>query len=409
MPVEGHQMTTEVSTKLPASVIVLSYVSFLNELSSQIVAPLIPLLLATVLGAGPVALGLIEGFAEAVANLLKLWAGRRSDRLGQQRKTLIVGGYGLSVIARPLIGLAVNWPMVMFLRSLDRAGKGLRGAPRDALVADATTKDLRGRAYGVNRAFDYAGAVGGSLIAAAALTFVSDSISTIILLSAIPGLCALALLAFLVKDAPPPVATAKSKVAPSLKWSALSPAARRFLPVLMIFSLSRVAESFILLRAHDLGMSIVTVLLLWALICAIQSGTAWLGGGLSDRFRKATVVTVTWLAYGIALLLIAMAPGVNGLWFAACGYAFLTGLGEGAEKAYVSDISTEADRGTAFGWYNMIVGLAAIPAGLLFGLIWTKVSSAIAFGTFGSLALVSAIFIWSYFSNNSQGERGTTS
>ena len=374
--------------------VVLSCVSFLNELSSQSVAPLIPLLLATTLGAGPIALGLIEGLAEAVSNLLKLWSGRRSDVLGKKRRNLIVGGYGLSVIARPLIGFAVNWPVVLLLRSLDRAGKGLRGAPRDALLTDAAPEELRGRAFGFNRAFDYAGAVGGSLLAAAALTFVSDSISTVILLSAIPGVCAVALLASLVKDIPALPGTPKAKTVPSVKWTALSPAARRFFPMLMIFSLSRVAESFILLRAHDLGMPTVTVLLFWALICALQSVVSLFGGGLSDRFSKATVVTVTWFADAIALLVIALAQGDMGLWVSACGYAMLTGIGEGAEKAYISEISTDADRGTAFGWYNMIVGFAAIPAGLAFGLLWTRSSAALAFGIFGSAGLLSAVVVW---------------
>ncbi len=379
--------------RLPASVVVLGWVSFLNELSSQIVAPLIPLLLATVLGAGPVALGLIEGFADAVASLLKLWAGRRSDVLGQKRKGFIVAGYGLSVIARPLIGLAINWPMVLVLRSMDRAGKGLRGAPRDALVADATPKQLQGRAYGLNRALDYAGAVGGSLIAAAALTYVSDKISTIIFLSVIPGVLALLLLVFVVQDAPAAATDQKQKVVPPLRWSALSAPSRRFLAVLMVFSCSRASESFILLRAHELGMSTVTVLLLWALLCAIQSGVAWAGGGLSDRFSKTTVVALTWLAYGVGLIVIAMTATPGGLWVAVAIYALLTGIGEGAEKALVSELATEADRGTAFGWYNMIVGLAAIPAGLLFGVIWSQTAAGIAFAVFGGLAIASAAFV----------------
>ena len=347
-------MTATTKQKLPSAVVALGVVSFLNELSSQIVAPLIPLLLATVLGAGPVALGLIEGLADAVANLLKLWAGRRSDVLGQRRKGFILGGYGLSLVARPLIGLVVNWPMVMLLRSLDRAGKGLRGAPRDALVADVTPAALRGRAYGLNRAFDYAGAVGGSLIAAAALTYISGSISTVILLSAIPGAIALIVLALLVKNAPTAPVKPAAEAAP-LKWGALSTPLRRFMSVLAVFSLSRVSESFILLRAHDLGMPTVSVLLLWAMICAVQSGVAWLGGGLSDRFTKSTVVSATWLAYGLGLLLVALATGTGSLWVAASCYALLSGIGEGAEKTYIADLATDVDRGTAFGWYSMIV------------------------------------------------------
>ena len=386
-------MTGKANTRLPASVVVLGWVSFLNELSSQIVAPLIPLLLATVLGAGPVALGLIEGFADAVASLLKLWAGRRSDVLGQKRKSFIVGGYGLSVIARPLIGLAINWPMVLLLRSLDRAGKGIRGAPRDALVADATPKKLQGRAYGLNRALDYAGAVGGSLIAAAALTFVSDKISTVIFLSVVPGVCALLLLVFVVQDAPSVASDQKQKVVPPLHWSTLSAPSRQFLAVLIVFSCSRASESFILLRAHELGMSTVTVLLLWALLCAIQSGVAWAGGGLSDRFSKTTVVALTWLAYGVGLIVIATIETPSGLWIAVATYALLTGIGEGAEKALVSELATDSDRGTAFGWYNMIVGLAAIPAGLLFGVIWSQAAAGIAFAVFGGLAIASAALV----------------
>ena len=382
-----------VKAKLPASVVVLGWVSFLNELSSQIVAPLIPLLLATVLGAGPVALGLIEGFADAVASLFKLWAGRRSDVLGQKRKGFIVGGYGLSVIARPLVGLAINWPIVLLLRSLDRAGKGLRGAPRDALVADATPKRLQGRAYGLNRALDYAGAVGGSLIAAAALTYLSNNISTVIFLSAIPGVCALLLLVFVVRDAPSVGTGQEQKVVPPLRWGALTVPSRRFLIVLIVFSFSRASESFILLRAHELGMSTVTVLLLWALLCAIQSGVAWAGGGLSDRFSKTTVVALTWLAYGVGLIVVATSQTVGGLWLAIAIYALLTGIGEGAEKALVSELATEADRGTAFGWYNMIVGLAAIPAGLLFGVIWSQAGAGTAFAAFGGLAIFSALIV----------------
>ena len=380
-------------SKLPNSVIVLGLVSFLNELSSQVVAPLLPLLLATVLGAGPVALGLIEGFADAVASLLKLWAGRRSDVLGRQRKSFMIGGYSLSTIARPLIGLATNWSIVLLLRSFDRAGKGLRGAPRDALVADITPVELRGRAYGLNRAFDYAGAVGGSLLAAAALTYVSGSISTVIMMSAVPSVCAVLLLIFLVQNSPSPKSSQKYQALPPLKWNSLSKPTRRFLTVLAAFSFGRASESFIILRGHELGMSAVTVLLLWALLCGLQSGVAWFGGGLSDRFSKSTVVTLTWLAYGISLILLATAQSNNGLWLAVCVYGLLTGLGEGAEKALVSELATGADRGTAFGWYNMIVGLAAIPAGPLFGIIWVQSSASVAFASFGCVAIAAALFV----------------
>ncbi|MBN8924080.1 MAG: MFS transporter [Rhodanobacter sp. 68-29] len=374
------------------TVLVLGVVSFLNELSSQIVAPLIPLLLVTTLGAGPVAMGLVDGVADAVASGFRLWAGRRSDVRGRRRKTFVVMGYGLSSIARPLVGLALNWPMVLLLRSLDRIGKGVRGAPRDALVADATPAAWRGHAYGINRAFDYAGAVGGSLIAAAALLWISHRISVVIMLSAIPAAVALLVLIAFVKDVPAQTITPGAPPAP-LRWRALTIPSRRFLAVFMLFALASASESFILLRAHEIGMSNVQVLLLWAVLCAVQAGVAWRAGRFSDRFNKVTVVTFTWLAYGVGLLLFALTENIVGLWIVVVIYALLSGLGEGAEKTLVSTLATEADRGTAFGWFTMISGLGAIPAGLMFGVIWQQSTAGMAFGAFGVLAIVSAVLL----------------
>lgn len=375
------------------TVLVLGVVSFLNELSSQIVTPLIPLLLVTTLGAGPVAIGLVDGVADAAASLIRLWSGRRSDVLGGRRKAFIVLGYGLSSVARPLVGFALNWPLVVLLRALDRIGKGVRGAPRDALVADVTPESLRGRAYGINRAFDYAGAVVGSLIAAAALLWISQRISVVIMLSAIPAAIALGLLILLVKDVPTAATSATSKPLAPLRWSALSSPSRRFLSVLMLFAFAQASEMFILLRAHELGMRDIQVLLLWALLCAVQAGVAWAAGGLSDRFSKITVVTLAWLAYGLGLLLLAAVGSLAGLWMAVVVYALLSGMGEGAEKSLVSALATDADRGTAFGWFTMISGLGAIPAGLLFGLVWQNSSAGVAFAFFGVVAILSATLL----------------
>ena len=378
---------------IPKTVFVLGLVSFLNELSSQIVAPLIPLLLATTLAAGPIAMGLVDGVADAAASLFRLWSGRRSDVLGQRRKVFVVVGYGLSSVARPLVGLALGWPMVLVLRSLDRIGKGIRGAPRDALVADATPEALRGRAYGINRAFDYAGAVGGSLLAAAALFWISNRISVVIMLSAIPAAIALSLLVLLVKDVPHTDSSAVPTRAPPLRWGALSTPSRRFLSVLMLFAFARASESFILLRAHELGMSNIHVLLLWAALCAVQAGVAWVAGGLSDRFSKVTVVTFAWLAYGLSLFALAAVGSLAGLWIAVVVYALLSGMGEGAEKSLVSALATDADRGTVFGWSTMIGGLGAIPAGILFGFIWQQVNAGVAFAAFGGVAILCAALL----------------
>lgn len=416
--------------KLPRTVLVLGFVSFFNDLASEIVVPLIPILLTSVLGAGPVALGLIEGVADAVAAFLKLWSGRRSDLLGGRRKPLMVAGYALSNLARPLLGLAGSWVAVLLLRSVDRVGKGLRTAPRDALVADATPGTVRGYAYGFHRALDNAGAVGGSLIAAAVLAFSAVSLTQMILLSAIPGLLAVLCLVLGVREprrvrpegaesmsperkapAPPSAAHApaasplsqggvaplgqaaatgwfaKEGGAPALAWRTLELPMRRYLAVLGLFTLGRASETFILLLGHEQGATIVEVLLLWALLNFAKATTSTLGGRIADRLGRGGVLVASWLSFAVAFALYGQVDGPLGLWLVTLGYGLFAGLGEGAERAVVADFAGESSRGTAFGWYNLVAGLAAIPAGLLFGSVWHFQGSAAAFTLAAAVAL----------------------
>src|SRR6185437_5861900 len=255
------QSQTSTPMRLPRTVIALGLVSMFNDLASEIVVPLIPILLATVLGAGPLALGVVEGVADAVAAFLKLWSGRRSDALGGRRKGLTLAGYLISNLARPLLGLAGSWGVVLLLRSVDRLGKGLRTAPRDALIADSTSPESRGYAYGFQRAMDNGGAVGGSLFAAAVLAWSHVGLTNMILLSAIPGFAAILCLAAGVKEPPAPV---RRPLPPPLGFSMLSAPMRRYLTVLGLFTLARASETFILLLGHDRGASTVDLLLLWA-------------------------------------------------------------------------------------------------------------------------------------------------
>ena len=378
---------------LPRTVVAVGLVSFLNELASQMAAPLIPILIATVLGAGPVALGLVEGAADAVASFLQLWSGRYSDRLGGKRKGLTIAGYGLSTIARPLLGLAINWPVVLVLRSLDRAGKGIRGAPRDALVADATPPEIRGFAYGFQRALDYSGAVGGSLVAAAVLTWSSASIAQVIMYSAVPGALVMLLLALFLKDTVKTSGAPRSESMSPLRWGTLSLPLRRFLQVLALFTLASASETFILLRGHELKMSPVQLLLMWALICFIQSMMSLLGGKLGDKFNKATLVTISWSSFGLSFIVFATVTSTVGLWSAVVIYSLFSGMGEGVERSLISELSGAAQRGTIFGWFHMITGLAAVPAGLIFGIVWQHFGAALAFATAGTLAIGAAAIL----------------
>ena len=271
MSVSSHVQPDSVRAagKLPRVAVIFAVVSFLNEISAQMVAPLIPIFLATVLAAGPVALGAVEGVADAVASFLRLWSGRHADVAPHRRKWLALAGYAISNFSRPLLALSAHWSMVVALRTADRVGKGIRGAPRDAIVTDATAKEMRGRAFGLQRGFDYSGAVVGTLIAAAALAWSPLTIPQVIALSAIPGVIVVVFLLTLPNEQRAAPAPMKRKV-PPLRWAAVPPALRHYLLLLGVFVFARVPEAFIILLGHQLGLSPVTLLLLWAFLAAVH-------------------------------------------------------------------------------------------------------------------------------------------
>jgi len=379
--------------KLPRTVIVLGLVSFLNDLASEMVTPFIPILIATVLGAGPVILGLVEGVADAAASFLKLWAGRHSDAMGGRRKGLTVFGYALSNLARPLLGLVSSWGALLLLRSIDRVGKGIRSAPRDALLADAAHRDMHGHAFGFQRALDNAGAMGGSLLAVAALSWFGWSISEIILWSAVPGVLVLLLLIFGVQE-PPRAEAVAEKLRGPLRWHTLSPLTRRYLMVLVLFTFARASEGFILLRGNEMDMSMVQMLLLWATLNITKAATSTYGGRMADAFGLGRLTMLGWLGYGLSFLAFSQVSHIEALWISVVVYGLVTGLSEGSERALISVYASEYERGTAFGWYHLAVGLSAIPAGLLFGTLWHYLGAGAAFLFAGSLALVCVLLLW---------------
>ncbi|MDD5179899.1 MAG: MFS transporter [Gallionellaceae bacterium] len=378
--------------KLPRTVVILGLVSFFNDLASEMVTPFIPILIATVLGAGPVILGLVEGVADAAASFLKLWAGRYSDAKAGRRKRLTVSGYALSNLARPLLGLVTSWGALLLLRSVDRAGKGIRNAPRDALLADATHCDMHGHAYGFQRALDNAGAMAGSLLAIVALTWLGLSVSEVILWSAAPGVAVMLLLTFGVHE-PPRKEVKKENPRAPLLWSALSQHTRRYLLVLVLFTFARVSESFILLRGNEMGMSIVQLLLLWATLNITKAATSTHGGRMADTFGLGHLTMIGWLGYGLSFLAFSQVEHAYSLWLSVVAYGLVTGLSEGSERALISVYADERERGTAFGWYYLAVGLSAIPAGVLFGMLWHYWGAGAAFLFAGNLALACVLLL----------------
>lgn len=377
--------------KIPRTVIVLGVVSFFNDLASDMVIPLIPLLLVTDLATGAIALGLIEGLADALASFMKLWSGRFSDRLGGRRKGLTLAGYSLSNIVRPFFGAVSGWFSLLVLRSVDRFGKGIRSAPRDAMVADATEPAMRGVAFGFHRALDNAGAVGGALLAAAALAWSPLSLREVIAWSALPGLIGVLLLAALVKE-PSRISKQKTPQA-ALSWSSLSPLMRRYLWLLAWFTFARVSETFLVLRGHELGMTTVSLLIVWAMLNLAKALAAWWGGKAALRLGKEVVMMWSWSAYAVTFFVLSFATTPLILWLVIIAYGIFAGLGEGIERALIGDFASPNELGTAYGWYNMMVGLTAIPAGLVFGGLWQWVGAWAAFTFAGCVAVIAALVL----------------
>ena len=270
-------------TRLPLTVIVVSWVSFFNDAASDMVIPLLPLLFAGSFGGGALALGLVEGLANSVASFMLLWAGRYSDSIGGRRKGLALAGYALSNVMRPLLGLIHSWVPALLLRSADRVGKGIRSAPRDALIADVTPPALRARAFGFHRALDNGGAVLGALMAAWVLANTQISIPDMIVASVIPGTIAVLLLFLLVREPAKPHMSRIPVPQTPLRWSLLSPAVRRYLAIIALFTFARASDTFIVLRGYEMGLSAPELLVMWAGINLTKSlGSHW-GGVLADR------------------------------------------------------------------------------------------------------------------------------
>lgn len=378
--------------RLPRTVVVIGFVSLLNDFASEMVTPLIPLLLTTVLGAGPMVLGFIEGLADTTTNLIKLWAGRRSDQAQRRRKPFMLSGYALSNLVRPLIGLSGSWYMVLGIRVADRVGKGLRSAPRDAMLADVIPEGMAARAYGLTRALDHAGAVLGALAAAAVVYWGTERLDLVIALSAIPGLFAILLIVFGIHE-PARLTVGLETVAP-LRWQGLSAKTRAYLLALGLFALGRIPETFLLLRGYELDMSVVQLLLLWAAMHTVKVLVAEGAGRVADRIGRRPVLLTGYAVYVLALTGLAFTVSQSQLWLLSLILGLHFGLTEGAERALVRDLAPITERGTAFGWFYMIVGLAAIPAGLLLGGLWALWGAKVAFLVSATITTTATLFFW---------------
>lgn len=373
---------------LPATVWLLGLISLMNDSASELIYPLVPLYLASVLMAGPKALGIIEGIAEATSSLLKLFAGVLADKTAST-KPWVVSGYSLAAIARPLMALATAWPAVLALRFADRVGKGLRSSPRDALLASAVDPAQRGLAFGLHRAMDNAGAVIGPLLAAALLAL-QVPLRDIFLWTAVPGAIAI-VLALSIRE---PSRIGRAPPMP-FSWTlqGFPPAFKRYLLVLALFTLGNSSNMFLLLRARELGLPEVQIPLLWAMVSAVAMLLSTPLSALSDRWGRKRLILSGWAIYGVFYLIL----GLNGgqtwlLWPLFAGYGLFMAATEGAEKALVADLAPAHLLGTAYGWFNLTAGLL-LPASFLFGELWQVAGPATAFSVAAGCALLAALLL----------------
>ncbi len=418
------------------NIVILGLVSLLTDVSSEMVYPLLPLFLTARLGASPGVIGLIEGIAESLASLLKVFSGYVSDRLGR-RKPLAVLGYGSSSAGKVVLYFAGSWPMVLVARVIDRVGKGVRTAPRDALIAESSAQQARGRAYGLHRTMDTLGAAGGVLLAYHFITAYRGDYSRVFLWAMVPAFMGVIALLFvrerqpqsgrlqrqgrldaserpagagaLRQDGNPrqaetcpdmaggaaaPVPVSVNGARPSLQWSRLDARLKGFLVVVLVFTLGNSSNQFLLLRAGNLGLRPASVLLVYFLYNMVHSILSYPAGRLSDRIGRKALLVVGYATYGAVYLGLALARSPWHIWALFGAYGVYMALTEGVEKALVADIAPAGLRATTIGLHATLVGIGLLPASLLAGLLWNAFGPQVAFALGAVTGLLAAVGIW---------------
>jgi MFS family permease len=382
-------LATAESPRLPANVKLLGAASLLNDIASEMIFPLMPAFLITVLGGNRLHLGIMEGVADSLSSLLRLWSGAWSDRLGW-RKGFVVVGYALAALSRPLAGAAALPWHLLAVRAADRIGKGIRSSPRDALIADSTPASMRGRAFGFHQAMDHLGAAAGPLLATLFLLAWPGRIRELFGLTLIPGLMVVVLLIVGLREKqplkPPPA---------RLRWS-LQPFGANFriyLLALTIFTLGNSSDAFLLVRAGELGVPKALLPLVWCAFHVVKSGANLFAGQAVDRIGPRPLLLAGWLAYAAVYLAFALANNAWQVCVIFLSYGFVYSLTEPAEKALVTVLATADSKGLAFGWFHFAIGVTALPSSLLFGWLYERFGALVAFGWGGALAAAAAVVL----------------
>ena len=394
---------------LSGNVFALSLVSLLNDTSSDIIYPLLPAFLALTLGASPFAIGLIEGFAESVAAFLKLFSGYLSDKF-DSRKLPVFLGYSLASIVRPLLAFVGSWQQVLLVRVTDRIGKGIRGAPRDAIIAASVPEEKRGLAFGFNRAADHLGAVIGPIIAFFLLSYyaadtnhpTAQEYQQVFLFASVPVVLGLFVIVFFVKENKEVKSETVVSVTPiKLSLKEFDGNFKRLLIVVALFTLSNSTDAFLLLRAEQAGIKPAVLPLLWMALHFSKVISSLVFGDLSDKVGRKTLIFVGWILYALVYAGFAFVSADWQAWTLFLVYGLYFGLTEGAEKALVADLVPKEKRGTAYGFYNLAFSVTVFPASLIFGAIWTSFGAETAFLTSAFISICAAAMLLTVQTKNS--------
>jgi len=378
--------------KLKPQVVLLGVAALLNDAASELIYPLLPVFLTSTLGATPAVIGLIEGAADGLASILKYFSGAWSDR-AKRRKPLIVSGYALAAGARALIAAATMWPLVLTARLVDRTGKGIRSAPRDAMISDVTPRELRGRAYGFHRALDHTGAIVGPLLAVLLLQGLGLSLRTTFFLAVIPGAVGVLMLALLLREKDEAGRMKDEAGRPDSSFILLPSSFKRAIVAIALFSLANSSDVFLLLQAHAAGVSTAMLPLLWAAHHVIKALFSTAAGGLSDRAGRRWLLVSGWTFYALIYVLFPFARSLTAFVALFVLYAIPFTLAEGAERAWIADLVPAEARGRSFGIYYLANGVCVLAGTALFGVIYQQFSPRAAFFTGAALALTAAFAV----------------
>jgi MFS family permease len=344
-------------------------VSFFMDFSSEMVYPLVPLFLASVLGVPKSVIGLIEGIAESTASVLKVFSGWLSDRLGH-RKWLMALGYGISTLSRPLVATAPNWGQVLASRFVDRFGKGIRNAPRDALIAESCEGANFGRSFGFHRGMDTLGAVAGPAVAFGLLAFFQGQYRLVFWFSMIPGILAVLTIVFFIRETR---ASSLSQVQkPKLGWSSFEQSYKFFILVVVLFSIGNSSDVFLILRAQNVGIPLAVIPLVYLVFNIVYALGALPAGIVSDRIGPTPIILMAFILFGFIYLGFAGADQAWHIWLLFIAYGLFMAMTEGVQKAFLATLIPDEFKATGFGLYNTLIGLSLLPASLIGGFLWDR-------------------------------------